>query len=81
MDPARTNSGQLRVMGRVMGDVILFAPRRQSEAARRRDGESVGAQIMFFTGVRYQRMSEPAVIATGDGRPTSAGGKRKRKRG
>jgi len=35
---------------------------------------------MFFTGVRYQRMPD-AVTETTDGRPTSAGGKRKRKRG
>jgi hypothetical protein len=68
-------------MRQVMGDVILFAPRRQSDAARRRGGEPVEAQIMFFTGVRYQRMSEPAATDASDDRPGSARGKRKRKRG
>jgi len=62
-----------------MGDVILFSTRRQTGATRRRSGESVEAQIMFFTGVRYQRMPDVATETT-DGRPTSAGGKRKRKR-
>jgi hypothetical protein len=78
---ARAKSGHWRAMGQVMGDLILLSPRRQSGAARRRDGESAEAQIMFFTGVRYQRMSEPATTETNGGRPTSAGGKRKRKRG
>jgi len=63
-----------------MGDVILLSPRRQSGAARRRDGESAEAQIMFFTGVRYQRMIEPTTTETNGG-PSSAGGKPKRKRG
>lgn len=40
---------------------------------------------MFFTGVRYQRMSEAACAEASGGRPVSEGGgmggKRKRKRG
>jgi hypothetical protein len=70
-------------MGRHMGDVILFSPKRQS--ARRRDGEGTSAQIMFFTGVRYQRMSDAACAEATGGTPLSEGGgmggKRKRKRG
>jgi hypothetical protein len=80
MASARANSGHWRAVRPIMGDIILFSPRRQTGAARRRNGESVEAQIMFFTGVRYQRMPDAGTDTT-DGRPTSAGGKRKRKRG
>jgi hypothetical protein len=81
MAVARAKSRQRRAMRRVMGDIILITTRRRPEPARRREGESVEAQIMFFTGVRYQRMLEPATSETHGGRPTSAGGKGKRKRG
>jgi hypothetical protein len=63
-----------------MGDVILFAPQRRRSSIRRDAGESAGAQIMFFTGVRYQRMADPVATETHGGRPNSDGGKRKRKR-
>lgn len=66
-----------------MADVILFSPRRQRLSARPADGEASG-QIVFFTGVRYQRMTEAVSLDGGGGRPTTAGGgvaKRKRKRG
>jgi hypothetical protein len=56
-----------------MGDVILFRQRKHP-APPRSNNERTG-QILFFTGVRYQRMEAP------DLRPTSEGGKRKRKRG
>lgn len=67
-----------------MADVILFSPRRQPASTRPSDPETASAQIMFFTGVRYQRMTEAASLDGGGGRPTTAGGgvgKRKRKRG
>ena len=38
-----------------MSDVIRFHPAR---APRRSVPDARGAQILFFTGVRYQRMSE-----------------------
>lgn len=46
--------------------------------------EGATAQIVFFTGVRYQRMSEAEPVKTSDRQPGSEGGeggKRKRKRG
>jgi len=80
MSFARAKLGHRRAMGQIMGDIILFSPRRQSGFTRRHKGESFEAQIMFFTGVRYQRMTD-ATTDTGGERPNSAGGKRKRKRG
>ena len=59
-----------------MGDLILF-PMRRTPSRERRSGE---AEILFFTGVRYQRMSEPAPTGASDDRP-SQGARRKRKRG
>jgi hypothetical protein len=38
-----------------MSDVIRFQP---AKAPRRSAPDDRGAQILFFTGVRYQRMSE-----------------------
>ena len=38
-----------------MSDVIRFQP---AKAPRRSAPDYRGAQILFFTGVRYQRMSE-----------------------
>jgi hypothetical protein len=63
-----------------MGDVILFSLRRQP-ASPARAPEGASAEIMFFTGVRYQPMSEIATKPTSDDRPSAQGGKRKRKRG
>jgi hypothetical protein len=63
-----------------MGDVIAFQPTRKPSRARERDRGT--AAILFFTGVRYQRMSDLA--PTHDGQPSSedrVGGKRRRKRG
>jgi hypothetical protein len=83
MAVAGAKSGQAAQWGKRMGDVILFSPRRQSSAGRRRIGESDSAEIMFFTGVRYQRMSDSACAEATGGRPKDGnlGGKRKRKRG
>jgi hypothetical protein len=38
-----------------MSDVIRFQP---AKAPRRSAPDDRGAQILFFTGVRYQRMNE-----------------------
>ena len=49
--------------GDFMGDLIAFRSQRPSGEAR---PSGAGAEILFFTGVRYQRMSEdaPSSIAT-----------------
>ena len=60
-----------------MGEVVLF---RQSRPPRIRENEGA-AQNLFFTGVRYERMTE---TPPNNGRPSSndgLGAKRKRKRG
>jgi len=81
MGPARANSGQAGATGCQMGDVILLTQRKRAAAARLSEGEGATAQIVFFTGVRYQRMSEAAPAETSCCGPRSEGGKRKRKRG
>lgn len=67
-----------------MGDVIHFSQRARAVLGRPRKDEAGTAEIMFFTGVRYQRTIEaPPTEPNGD-RPSSEGGlgaKRKRKRG
>ncbi|MFC5418995.1 MAG: hypothetical protein DI537_00930 [Stutzerimonas stutzeri] len=42
-----------------MADVIPFAPRRRF-ASQAPLGEGPFGQILFFTGVRYERQHEPA---------------------
>jgi hypothetical protein len=84
MSPARVNSGQAGAKGNQMGDVILFRLRKRPGSSRSTEGEERTGQVLFFTGVRYQRMSETAHEETGGRRPSSQGGeggKRKRKRG
>jgi hypothetical protein len=46
-----------------MGDLIAFRSQKLSGKAR---SSAAGAEILFFTGVRYQRMTEvaPSSIAT-----------------
>lgn len=62
-----------------MGLLIGFPQQTMANSPPRANGGS--AQILFFTGVRYQRMSDPAP-SENDGRsPTREGGKRRRKRG
>ncbi len=61
-----------------MGVVIGFPKQIQANAPPREGGQP--AQILFFTGVRYQRMSEPKP-GEDDGRSPREGGKRRRKRG
>jgi hypothetical protein len=58
-----------------MSDVIRFQP---AKASRRSAPDDCGAQILFFTGVRYQRMSEdqraPALTAPCVARQQGEGG-------
>ncbi len=70
-------------MGLQMADVIVF-PSRERQAFLRGDGvDSRTAEIMLFTGVRYQRMADEAPNGA-DGRdaPREGGmrGRRRRKR-
>ena len=81
MGLARVKLGQAGATGCQMGDVILLPQRRKSAATRVSGREGATAQIVFFTGVRYQRMSEAAPAETSGCGPRSEGGKRKRKRG
>jgi len=84
MGLARVKSGQAGATGCQMGDVILLPQRKRTAAAHIGGGEGATAQIVFFTGVRYQRMSKAAPIEAGGRGPRSEGGeggKRKRKRG
>jgi hypothetical protein len=67
-----------------MGDVIQFSERSRPVGARPRERETgtvQTAEIMFFTGVRYQRANEAAPTLPNGDRPSSEGGKSKRKRG
>jgi hypothetical protein len=57
-----------------MGELVVFRPagglERKNHASRNED-----AQIVFFTGVRYQRSSESAAPAReGDSSETPSGG-------
>ncbi len=62
-----------------MSAVIDFPKHRQANAPP--SPQAGPAQILFFTGVRYQRMSEPAPGEHDGASPTREGGKRRRKRG
>jgi hypothetical protein len=58
-----------------MSEVIRFQP---AKAPRHSAPDDRGAQILFFTGVRYQRMSEdqraPATHARGGAEQQGEGG-------
>jgi hypothetical protein len=78
---ARTISGQRSATGTSMGDLISL-PIRKRPTRPPENGDS--AQILFFTGVRYQRMVDVPLSSNNGTRPSSEGGagaKRKRKRG
>lgn len=49
--------------------VIPFAPRRRSIARPASDEARQPAEILFFTGVRYERQPEPLPVA----KPTRRG--------
>ncbi len=55
-----------------MGLVIVFPKQAKANAPPRADGRA--AQILFFTGVRYQRMSEPNPEEDDGRSPTRDGG-------
>jgi len=54
-----------------MADVIPFAPRRRFARTSSPETDSVLGQILFFTGVRYERQPE-APAAKPQRRPRSA---------
>lgn len=56
-----------------MNNVIQFRP---ADSPRRMASDDRGAQILFFTGVRYQRWSAEACVAAAQ--PQSARRKRQR---
>jgi hypothetical protein len=67
-----------------MGELILFRPAARPRKASAEHSEA--AQILFFTGVRYQRAPEPAARLAGDdsdaprsGGVGAGGGRRKRR--
>ena len=69
---------RLRGEGSVMGDLIAFRSQRPSGQAR---PSGAGAEILFFTGVRYQRMSDEAPPASAKPRkPRVQGGPQGRRR-
>ena len=47
-----------------MGELVLFRP-RAGRGSRPQPAAPSGAQIMFFTGVRYERMKEPDTVLLG----------------
>ncbi|GLK55909.1 hypothetical protein JOD31_000828 [Methylopila capsulata] len=58
-----------------MGLVLAFQsqprqPSRSSAAARRRSEPSNGADILFFTGVRYERRTEAGSASAASRAPT-----------
>jgi len=55
-----------------MGDLIAFRSQRPSGQAR---PSGAGAEILFFTGVRYQRMSEDPPSSNATPREPRQGGK------
>jgi hypothetical protein len=53
-----------------MGDLIAFRSQRPSHEAR---PSGAGAEILFFTGVRYQRMNDEALANEGPRQPQQGG--------
>jgi hypothetical protein len=56
-----------------MADVIPFAPRRRFARTIAAAADAAPAQILFFTGVRYERQPEPPA-AKRQRRPRSSDG-------
>jgi hypothetical protein len=79
----REAGGAKRFPGMAMGELLLFRPvGGQERKTRSVRGEP--AQILFFTGVRYQRLEEtPAPPESESRAPPSggAGGGRRKRRG
>ncbi len=68
-----------------MGDLVMFRPRSNAAPGLTATGQSEGAQIVFFTGVRYERYEPPAPTPRIKRTPRNGGlngagrGKRKRR--
>ena len=69
-----------------MGEIISFRPHEGQVRKSRASTDRTGAKILFFTGVRYERMSDPPTALAEDdsGAPHSGGmgargGKRRRR--
>ncbi len=62
-----------------MGELVNFRPR--TDIIRRRVGVGeLGAEILFFTGVRIIRVEEADAVSKGDRRPAVPRGESARKR-
>jgi len=69
-----------------MGDLLLFRPSPNAARAARVEAPARSAHILFFTGVRYGRESEPspAIVeqeAPPKGGVDGTGGGRRKRRG
>ena len=68
-----------------MGDLLLFRPSPNAARAPRTEAPDRSARILFFTGVRYGRETEPGPIAIEQDAPPrggvdgTGGGRRKRR--
>jgi hypothetical protein len=68
-----------------MGDLLLFRPSPNAARASRADAPPQDARILFFTGVRYGRETEPGSAAIEQDAPPkggvdgTGGGRRKRR--
>ncbi len=58
-----------------MGEIILFPPQKGQVSQTRGTAEGAVAQIMFFTGVRYERAQEALPVDHGadSGAPPAGG--------
>jgi hypothetical protein len=68
-----------------MGDLLMFRPSPNASRASRADAPAQSARILFFTGVRYGRETEPSPAAIEQDAPPkggvdgTGGGRRKRR--
>ncbi len=68
-----------------MGDLILFRPSPNATRSNTAAAPSQDARILFFTGVRYKRETEPTPAAAEQDAPPkggmdgTGGGRRKRR--
>jgi hypothetical protein len=68
---------QANAKGIEMGEVIAF--RKREKPSRQASAPPSGdAQILFFLGVRYVRMEEPAQSQAPGGRPRGSGARKRR---
>ena len=65
-----------------MGEIILFRPREGQARTARPSVAEAGARILFFTGVRYERMADckgDSGAPRSDGIGGARGGRRRRR--